>query len=342
VQLGASIGRADPATIKDRARDLESAGVDVLWVAELYGFDGPSLMGFLAAVTSRVRIGSAILPFYSRSPALLAMTAAGIDALSGGRCILGIGASGPQVIEGFHGADFDGPVDRVSEIISICRTVWRRQPLAHNGRYYQIPLPEGRGLGLGKPLKLIDHPVRQTIPIYIAATGPRNVANTARVADGWFPIFFWPERARQVWGDALSAGCRERDPALGPLEVAASATVAIGDRLEHLRETVRPQLALYIGGMGARQMNFYNDLACRYGLEGPAGQIQDLYLSGQKDEAARAVPPELIEGTTMIGPPGLVRERLAAYREAGVTLLNVRAVGPDPVRTVAQVRDLME
>jgi alkanesulfonate monooxygenase SsuD/methylene tetrahydromethanopterin reductase-like flavin-dependent oxidoreductase (luciferase family) len=159
VQLGASIGRADPATIKDRARDLESAGVDVLWVAELYGFDGPSLMGFLAAVTSRVKIGSAILPFYSRSPALLAMTAAGIDALSGGRCILGIGASGPQVIEGFHGAGFDGPVDRVSEIISICRTIWRRHPLAHNGRYYQIPLPKGRGLGLGKPLKLIDRPV---------------------------------------------------------------------------------------------------------------------------------------------------------------------------------------
>ena len=184
----------------------------MLWVAELYGFDGPSLMGFLAAVTSRVKIGLSILPLYSRSPALLAMTAAGIDALSGGRCVLGIGASGPQVIEGFHGVVFDGPVGRVEEIVSICRTIWRREPLAHDGRYYQIPLPEGSGLGLGKPLKLIDHPVRHSIPICVAATGPRNVASVARVADGWIPIFFWPERARQVWGAAIDTGQAGRDP----------------------------------------------------------------------------------------------------------------------------------
>jgi F420-dependent oxidoreductase-like protein len=342
VQLGASVGRADPRTLTSRARAFESAGIDVLWVAELYGFDGPSLMGFLAAVTSRVKIGSSILPFYSRSPALLAMTAAGIDALSGGRCILGIGASGPQVIEGFHGVAFDGPVGRVEEIVSICRTIWRREPLVHDGRYYHVPFSDGSGLGLGKPLKLIDHPVRDAIPIYVAATGPRNVASAARVADGWIPIFFWPERAHQVWGDAIHAGLSSRDPSLGPLEVVASTTVAVGDHLEDLREAVRPQLALYIGGMGAREMNFYNDLACRYGLEGPARRIQELYLAGQKEEAARAVPADLIEGTTMIGPPGFVRERLAAYREAGVTLLNIRALGPEPARTIALVRDLME
>jgi F420-dependent oxidoreductase-like protein len=342
VRLGASVGRADPGTLKKRAREYEDAGVDVLWVAELYGFDGPSLMGFLAAVTDRVQIGSSILPFYSRSPALLAMTAAGVDALSGGRCILGIGASGPQVIEGFHGVPFDSPVGRTEEIIEVCRSIWRREPVVHNGRHYQIPLPEGEGLGLGKPLKLIDHPVRDSIPVFVAATGPKNVETAARIADGWIPIFFWPERSGQVWGSAVAAGLGRRSADLEPLEVVASVTVAVGEGQEQLREAARPQLALYIGGMGARQMNFYNDLACRYGLEGPAKQIQDLYLSGHKDEAARAVPDELVEGTTMIGPPGLVRDRLAAYREAGVTLLNIRPAGPDPLRTIAQVRELLE
>ncbi len=344
MRLGASVGKADPAAVRQRARDLEDAGIDILWAAELYGFDAASLMGFLAAVTERVQIGSSILPFYSRSPALLAMTAAGVDALSGGRCILGIGASGPQVIEGFHGTPFDSPVGRVDELISICRTIWRREPLVHEGRHYQVPLPAGQGLGLGKPLKLIDHPVRPSIPIYVAATGPRNVANVARVADGWIPIFYWPERARQVWGDALAAGLRERDPALGKLEVVASATVAItddADQAAHVRDTVRPQLALYIGGMGAREMNFYNDLACRYGLDGAARQIQELYLAGRRDEAAAAVPAELVEGTTMIGPAGLVRDRLAAYREAGVTVLTVRPTGPDPTGTIARVRELL-
>jgi F420-dependent oxidoreductase-like protein len=344
MRLGAGIGKADPAAVRQRARRLEDAGIDILWAAELYGFDAVSLMGFLAAVTERVQIGSSILPFYSRSPALLAMTAAGVDALSGGRCILGIGASGPQVIEGFHGIPFDSPVGRVDELISICRTVWRREPLVHEGRHYRVPLPPGQGLGLGKPLKMIDHPVRPSIPVYVAATGPRNVANVARVADGWIPIFFWPERAQQVWGDALSAGLRGRDPALGELEVVAGATVAItedAELTERLQDTVRSQLALYIGDMGARDMNFYNDLACRYGLDGPAGTIQDLYLAGRKGEAAAAVPAELVEGTTMIGPAELVRDRLAAYREAGVTVLNVTPAGPDPAGTIARVRELL-
>jgi F420-dependent oxidoreductase-like protein len=344
MRLGASIGKADPDAVRKRARELEDAGIDILWAAELYGFDAASLMGFLAAVTERVQIGSSILPFYSRSPALLAMTAAGVDALSGGRCILGIGASGPQVIEGFHGIPFDSPVGRVDELIDICRTIWRREPLVHDGRHYQVPLPAGQGLGLGKPLKLIDHPVRPSIPVYVAATGPRNVANVARVADGWIPIFFWPERAAQVWGDALTAGLRERDSALGALEVVASATVAITEDAEEaarLRAAQRPQLALYIGGMGAREMNFYNDLACRYSLEGPARQIQDLYLDGRGDEAAAAVPAELVDGTTLIGPAGLVRDRLAAYREAGVTVLNLRPAGPDPIGTIATVREML-
>jgi F420-dependent oxidoreductase-like protein len=344
MRLGASIGKADPAVVRQRARELEDAGVDILWAAELYGFDAVSLMGFLAAVTERVQIGSSILPFYSRSPALLAMTAAGVDALSGGRAILGIGASGPQVIEGFHGIPFDSPVSRVEEVISICRAVWRREPLVHSGPHYHVPLPAGQGRGLGKPLKLIDHPVRPAIPVYVAATGPRNVTSAARIADGWIPIFFWPERAQQVWGDALGAGLRDREPDLGPLEIVASTTVAITDDPEQarrLRDTVRPQLALYIGGMGAREMNFYNDLACRYGLDEPARHIQDLYLAGRKDEAAAAVPSELVDGTTMIGPAGLVRDRLAAFQEAGVTVLNLRPAGNDAVGTIATIRDLL-
>jgi F420-dependent oxidoreductase-like protein len=340
MRLGAGIGRADdPAAVKSKAKAYEDAGVDVLWAAELYSFDAVSMMGFLAAVTSRPQIGSSILPFYSRSPALLAMSAAGIDALSGGRCILGLGSSGPQVIEGFHGIPFDAPVTRVTEIIDICRTIWRREPLVHDGRNYQIPLPADRGTGLGKPLKMIDHPVRDRIPIYVAGMGPRNVENAAAVADGWIPIFYWPERASQVWSAPLAAGKAKRDPALDPLEVSVGVTVAIGDGLEHLRETARPQLALYIGGMGARSKNFYYDLACRYGLEGAAAKIQDLYLSGRREEAARAVPDELIEGTTMIGPAGYVRDKLEAYRESGVTLLTARPVGPDPDGTLRQLRE---
>jgi F420-dependent oxidoreductase-like protein len=341
MRLGSGIGRDNPAALAKRAQSLEKAGVEVLWASELYGFDGVSLMGFLACATETVQIGSSILPFYSRTPTLLAMSAAGIDALSGGRCILGIGSSGPQVIEGFHGVPFDAPVGRVEEIIEICRTVWRREPINHNGRHYQIPLPPGEGLGLGKPLKMIDHPVRDRIPIFVASLGPKNVESTARFADGWLPIFFWPERIGQVWGEPLARGAAQRDPALDPLEIVAGGTVAIGDDLEDLRQAARPQLALYIGGMGAADMNFYNDLACRYGLEDAAKRIQDLYLDGHKEEAAREVPQELIDATSLIGPAGYVRDRLAAYKEAGVTILNARFAGPDRERTISQLREWM-
>jgi len=341
MRLGSGIGRDNPAALAKRAQSLEKAGVEVLWASELYGFDGVSLMGFLACATETVQIGSSILPFYSRTPTLLAMSAAGIDALSGGRCILGIGSSGPQVIEGFHGVPFDAPVGRVEEIIDICRTVWRREPINHQGRHYRIPLPPGEGLGLGKPLKMIDHPVRDRIPIFVASLGPKNVESTARYADGWLPIFFWPERVGEVWGEPLARGAKQRDPSLDPLEIVAGGTVAIGDDLEELRQAARPQLALYIGGMGAADMNFYNDLACRYGLEDAAKRIQELYLDGHKEEAAREVPQELIDATSLIGPAGFVRDRVAAYKEAGVTILNARFAGPDRERTIAQLREWM-
>jgi F420-dependent oxidoreductase-like protein len=322
----------------DHVADLERAGLDIVWVAEAYGFDGPSQMGYIAARTERVEIGSAILPIYSRTPVLLAQTAAGIDALSDGRFILGLGASGPQVVEGWHGVAYTQPLERTREIIDICRRVWRREVLTNEG-LYQIPLPPGAGTGLGKPLKLINRPVRTDIPIWVASMGPKNVEMTAELADGWFPFLYIPERAGEAWGTALAAGAARRDPARRPLEIAAGGLAAVGEGLEHLRELTRPMVALYVGGMGARGRNFYNDLTRRYGFEAEAGLIQDLYLSGKKEEAAAAVPAELLELTSLVGPPGYVRDRIAAYREAGVTVLNVTAIGPDPLGTIEQLKD---
>jgi F420-dependent oxidoreductase-like protein len=327
----------DPRRTADIAVQMEQAGVDVLWVAEAYGFDSPTLMGFLAARTERVAIGSAILPLYSRTPALIAQTAAGLDAVSGGRAILGIGASGPQVIEGWHAVPYDRPLGRTREVIDICRRAWRREVLTNDG-IYQIPLPAGLGTGLGKPLKLINHPVRDRIPIYVAALGDKNVEMTAEVADGWMPFLFIPEKAGDVWGSSLAAGQAKRAADLGPLEVVAGGALAIGDDVAPLRDLARPMVALYVGGMGARGRNFYNALARRYGFEQEAQTIQDLYLAGRKEEAAAAVPSELLELTSLIGPAGYVRERLDAFRAAGVTTLNVVPVG-DAAKDVAQLRE---
>ncbi len=322
---------------------LEKAGLHTAWVPEAYGFDAPSLMGYLAAKTTSVRIASGILPIYTRTPALLAMTAAGVDALSGGRAMLGLGASGPQVIEGFHGVEYDAPVTRIREVIEICRKVWKRERLVHEGRKYQIPLTEG-GTGLGKPLKMITHPVRDEIPIAIAALGQKSVEQTAELADGWLPVFFHPDKSKLHWGDALAAGRSRRDPGRGTLEVFAGGGVGIGEGLEKLRDRGRDGIALYVGGMGAKKKNFYNDVFKSYGYEKEAEEIQELYLAGKKREAAAAVPTSFIQETTLIGPKGFVKERLAAYREAGVTSLNVSLVGntlEERVETLHQLNELI-
>jgi F420-dependent oxidoreductase-like protein len=327
-----------------QAAELEKVGLDVVWVAEAYSFDAPSFMGYLAAKTERLEIGSAILPIYSRTPTLIAMTAAGIDALSGGRCILGLGASGPQVIEGFHGVPYDRPLTRTREIIEVCRQVWAREaPLVHDGTAYHIPLPEGQGTGLGKPLKIINHPVRPRIPIWVAALGEQNVAMTAEVADGWLPIFFVPEKVKAVFGPSLEAGAARRDPSLGPLQIAAGGLLAIGEEAEvaPIRELGRPMAALYIGGMGAKGKNFYNALACRYGYEKEAAEIQELYLSGRKKEAAALVPNELLEATSLCGPEGYIKERVAGLAEVGVTHLNVTPVSSDPVAMIETLRSFI-
>ena len=319
--------------------EYEMRGLDLVWVAEAYSNDAPSVMGYLAARTTRVEIGSGILPIYTRTPSLLAMTAAGLDELSGRRAILGLGASGPQVIEGWHGVPYDAPLGRTREIVEICRSIWRRERLVHTGRY-TIPLPPDQGTGLGKPLKLINHPVRDEIPIYLAAIGPKNVELTAEIADGWLPIFFMPERAHDVWGSSLLAGQTRRDPARGPLGIVAGGLCAIGDDVEHLIDLARPSAALYIGGMGARGKNFYHDLLCRYGFESEADEIQDLYLDGHKDEAAAKVPMEFLRSTNLVGSKGYVKERLSAFQEAGVTALSVTPVGPDPFGSFEMLREL--
>ena len=321
--------------------DYERAGLDIVFVPEAYSYDAVSQLGYIAAKTERLQIASGILQLYSRTPALTAMTAAGLDYVSGGRFTLGLGASGPQVIEGWHGVPYDAPVGRSREIIEICRMVWRRDRLVYKGRYYELPL--AGGTGLGKPLKLINHPVRERIPIALAAIGPKNVALAAELAESWMPIFYLPERAGQVWGPAVAEGGAKRDPSLGPLDVIASAPLAIGDDVTGLRDLSLPLLALYIGGMGARGRNFYNDLARRFGYEGEAKAIQDAYLDGRKDEAAALVPEELVERTSLIGPESYVRERIAAYREAGVTTLNVTPLAPTHetrVRLIEQARSL--
>ncbi len=326
----------------DQVVALERSGVDIVLVAEAYSFDAISQLGYLAAKTSTIELGSGVVPIYTRTPTLLAMTAAGLDYVSDGRFRLGIGTSGPQVMEGFHGVPFDAPLGRTREVVEICRQVWRRERVTHSGSNYQIPLPPGRGTGLGKALKIINQPVRERIPIHIAALGPKNVELTAEIAEGWQPVFFLPEKADSVWGDALRAGTAKRDPALGGLDVMVGVSLAIGDNVADRLQWAKPQLALYIGGMGAKGKNFYHNVATKYGYGAVADRIQELYLSGRKAEAIAAVPDELVRAISLIGPRGYVAERIAAFAEAGVTTLLATPVAVDGAEYVAFVEDLQQ
>ncbi len=324
--------------------DLEKAGLDVVFVPEAYSFDAISALGYLAAATERVELASGVLQLYTRTPTLTAMTAAGLDYVSDGRYILGLGASGPQVIEGFHGVPYDSPIGRTREVVEICRQVWRRERLAYQGKHYTIPLPEGQGTGLGKSLKLINHPVRERIPVLLAALGPKNVELAAEIAEGWQPIFYMPEKAKDVWGDALAAGYAKRDATLPPMDIYAGPALAIGDNVEGMREFIKPHIALYIGGMGAKGKNFYHNVATKYGYGAEADRIQELYLAGDKDGAAKVVPDELVRDISLIGSREFVKERVAAFREAGVTVLNVVPMGAttaDRVKLIEELRELV-
>jgi F420-dependent oxidoreductase-like protein len=331
-----------------RVVELEKAGLDQVWVAEAYSNDAISQVGYLAAVTERVEIGTGIVNVYSRTAALMAMTAAGCDYVSDGRFILGLGASGPQVIEGFHGVKYEKPMQRIKEYIEACRMIWKREEkFDFQGQTFQAPLPPGEGTGLGKPLKLINHPVRSDIPIWWASLKGLSVTATAEIADGWLPIMFIPEKFHLVWGDHLKAGLAKRDPSLPRLDIAAGGMLAIGedlvgDKQAQILDFARPMTALYVGGMGARGKNFYNDICREYGYEQEAVDIQDLYLDGKKDEAAARVPGEWLELSHLVGPASYIKDRVGAYKEAGVTVLTVNPVGPDAVKQIETLRAIVD
>lgn len=336
---GASL---DPAKLTRQVRDLESAGVDLVWGGEIYGFDLVSTLGFVAGQTSTIELMTGILPIYSRSPALIAQTAATLDTLSQGRFTLGLGSSGPQVIEGWHGRPFTKPLAMTRDVIEICRKVWSGDTVEHDGRVVSLPLPEGEGTGAGKALRLMCKPYRRDIPIAIAAIGPKNVELAAQLADLWQPIHFVPEKFAEVWGDSLRAGEAERAPQLGPLQILAGGTVALGSGpvVDAARLQVRNNIGFYVGGMGSRDKNFYNDLFRRYGYEREATEIQDLFLSGRRDEAMAAVPDDYIDRASLTGDEGRVRERIEVYREVGVTHLDIQlAVGTDnPLAVIEKIK----
>jgi F420-dependent oxidoreductase-like protein len=339
MRLGLNFGYwgAGPSDNIQLAQEAERLGYDSLWTAEAYGSDAVAPLVWLASKTERIHVGTAIMQMPARTPAMTAMTAATIDLLTGGRFLLGLGASGPQVVEGWHGVVYGKLLTRTREYVDIVRRILRReQPLEHHGEYYDIPVRGGTGLG--KPLKLIVHPLRASIPIYLAAIGPRNVALAAEIADGWLPVFFSPKRFN-VFRASLDEGFARRTDGktLDDFDIAPTVSVVIGDDTDACRMQVKPHLALYIGGMGARGKNFYNDLARRYGYEDAATRIQDLYLSGKKNEAVAAVPDELVDEIALCGPRERIKDQLAMWREAGVKTLICAASSLDATRTIAEL-----
>jgi F420-dependent oxidoreductase-like protein len=339
MRLGLNLGYwgAGPADNVALAQEADRLGFHSVWTAEAYGSDSVTPLTWIAAKTERIAVGTAVMQMPARTPALAAMTAATLDLLTGGRVLLGLGVSGPQVVEGWHGVPYGKPLGRTREYVSIVRAVLRRErPLEHRGEHYEIPV--SGGTGLGKPLKLIIHPLRSEIPIYLAAIGPKNVALAGEIADGWLGIFFSPERMSlyRAWlEEGFTRAGAGKD--ISRIDVAPTAAVVLGDDIAACRDRVKPNLALYIGGMGARDRNFYFNLACRYGYEEAATRIQELYLAGRKPEAAAAVPDRLVDEVALCGPRERIAERLSAWREAGVTTLICGTSSIDAVRTMAEL-----
>jgi F420-dependent oxidoreductase-like protein len=302
-------------------REAESLGYHSVWSAEAYGSDAATVLAWLAGQTEKIKLGSAIFQMPGRTPAMTAMTAATLDQISGGRVLLGIGSSGPQVAEGWHGQPFAKQLQRTREYVEILRMALARERVEYHGESYELPIPNGPG----KALKLMISPVQERIPIYIAAIGPKNTQLTGEIADGWIPTFFSPEYMKEARA-LLEEGAARRNGGGGlpdDFDIAPTAQIAIDDDVDRARDVMRPVLALYIGGMGSREKNFYNQLVSRYGFEDAAKEVQDLYLSGKKDEAAAALPAELIDQTTLAGPAEKIKERLDVYREAGVGTLMI-------------------
>ena len=344
MRLGMNFGYQDWGTglagAVQLAQEAERLGYHSVWTAEAYGTDAVTPLTWLMAHTERLNFGSAILQMPARTPAMTAMTAATLDMMSGGRFLLGLGLSGPQVVEGWHGQAYGKPLGKTREYVDIVRTILRREaPLEHHGAHYDIPYNGPDATGLGKPLKIIVHPRRADIPIYLAAIGPKNVQLGAEIADGWLPIFFSPTRFRDTYGAAIDAGFARAGgtKTLADFDIAPTVTVIVGDDVDTLRGFAKPMAALYIGGMGARGRNFYNDLACRYGFEAEAKQIQDLYLEGDKKAAVAAVPDELIDEISLIGPKERIADRLDAWKESGITTMIVGAQQPEALQLMAEL-----
>lgn len=332
MRLGVNLGYWGAGSDADNlalAQEADRLGYAVCWAAEAYGSDAVTVLTWVAARTERIDVGSAVLQIPARSPAMTAMTAATLDALSGGRFRLGLGVSGPQVSEGWHGVRFDKPLARTREYVDVVRLALSRSRVAYDGEHLQLPLPDGPG----KALRLTVHPVREHIPVYLAAVGPRNLELAGEIADGWLAVFFSPEHSAASL-DAVRAGRRragrgtEADPLAG-FDVAATVPVVVADDVERAAEPLRAYSALYLGGMGSRKQNFYNDLAVRMGFSEAAARVQELYLAGRHREAAAAVPLEFVDATGLLGPADRVAARLPAYADAGVTTLSVSPMAPD-------------
>jgi F420-dependent oxidoreductase-like protein len=301
-------------------QEAERLGYDSVWTAEAYGSDAATILGWLAQATTKIRLGSAIFQMPGRSAAMTAMTAATLDQLSGGRMILGIGSSGPQVAEGWHGQRFGRQLQRTREYIEVVRMALSRERVDYHGETLELPLPDGPG----KALKLTIAPVQERIPVFLAAIGPKNTALAAEIADGWIPTLFSPEHVAE-FRPLLEEGFARAGNGKGfdDFEIAPTVNVMVGDDVAAARDAMRPYVALYVGGMGSRDKNFYNALVQRYGFEDAARRVQDLYLEGKRDEAMAALPDELLDTVSLCGPPDVVRERLAVFRDAGVGTLMV-------------------
>lgn len=342
MQLGLSVGLygtalADNFSLVELVEDL---GYDSVWSAEAYGSDAVTPLAWVAARTSRLRIGSAVLQMPARTPAMTAMTAATLDIMSGGRFMLGLGVSGPQVVEGWHGRPFGKPLTLTREYVSIVRAILARSgPVEFEGEYYQLPYRGDDATGLGKPMKLAARPKNRDLPIYLAAIGPKNVRLTAEIADGWLPIFYSPERANETYAPLLDAGfdASSVEDKRSSFDIAPTVLALVTDDMEAGRMQMKPSIALYVGGMGARGKNFYNDLARRYGYEEAAETIQNLYLDGKKMEATLAVPDELVDEVCLVGPKERIRDRIAAWEESGVGTMIVGASDPTTLRTIAEL-----
>ena len=319
-------------------QEAERLGYDSVWTAEAYGSDAATILGWLAGQTSTIRLGSAIFQIPGRSAAMTAMTAATIDQLSNGRMILGVGSSGPQVSEGWHGVRFGQQLARTRDYVAVLRTALRRERLEYKGETLELPLPDGPG----KALKLTIGTVQEEIPIFIAAIGPKNTQLAAEIADGVIPTLFSPEHVAVMRQEIETGVARVEGKSVEDVEIAPSVQVYVGEDWEAARDLMRPFLALYVGGMGSREKNFYNQLVQRYGYEEAAKEVQDLYLEGKRDEAMKALPDALIDTVAICGPPEHVRERLAAYREAGVGTLGITPMAWTKEDRIAQLRHIAE